>query len=301
MAAALESFGKAHAEAIAFAEQVEGHVEHLATMHMTLELLRETAVGRVVKRISRRREPALATAAAKARELVVQWQQVADAASSKPRAPATAAPAARVAAVQAARSGELDRAAEAAARADARASFGSAELGRAAQGTKKRTAPADTAGEAAGLLGRLASTGNPVRDKAVAILAHALTPADALSPAEAALALEASLFAAYGSGGDSSHGVNGGEAPGAERHGGALANGGGTGGGVEASGDRAQGGGASCSAVYKRRVRLLWGLLAPDSGACLPELRARLLRGEVASEALATVKAEHRIAGRPAL
>ncbi len=46
--------------------QVETCVEHLAAMHMTLELLQETAVGRVVKRVSKRREPALAAAATRA-------------------------------------------------------------------------------------------------------------------------------------------------------------------------------------------------------------------------------------------
>ena len=51
----------------ACAAQVEGHVDHLASMQMTLELLQETSVGRIVKRISKRREPELAAASAKAR------------------------------------------------------------------------------------------------------------------------------------------------------------------------------------------------------------------------------------------
>ena len=48
----------------------------------------------------------------------------------------------------------------------------------------------------------LLRAGDPVRDKATLVLAHALTPPDALLPAEAATALEAALYAAYGPGGD---------------------------------------------------------------------------------------------------
>ena len=48
----------------------------------------------------------------------------------------------------------------------------------------------------------LLRAGDPVRDKATLVLAHALTPTDALLPAEAATALEAALYAAYGPGGD---------------------------------------------------------------------------------------------------
>ena len=135
----------------------------------------------------------------------------------------------------------------------------------------------------------LRAAGDPTRDKCIAILAHALTPADALSPAEAAVRLEAELFAAYGTPGkpaDPCAPMGGGsEAPGAQPlaadrlklgsangDGGANgATGGGGGGGREAGG--------RCGARYKRRARLLWGLLAPDSAACLPELRQRLLRG----------------------
>lgn len=43
------------------------------------------------------------------------------------------------------------------------------------------------------------------------------------------------------------------------------------------AGQGARGGGSA----YKRRVRLVWGLLAPESDAALPELRMRLLRGAV--------------------
>ena len=42
-------------------------MEHLASVQMTLDLLKATSVGRVVRRISKRREPALGVAAAKAR------------------------------------------------------------------------------------------------------------------------------------------------------------------------------------------------------------------------------------------
>ena len=48
----------------------------------------------------------------------------------------------------------------------------------------------------------LPRAGDPVRDKATLVLAHALTPTHALLPAEAAMALEAALYAAYGPGGD---------------------------------------------------------------------------------------------------
>ena len=51
-------------------------MDHLASMHMTLELLQETSVGRVVKRISKRREPELAAASAKARHALGQLLSV---------------------------------------------------------------------------------------------------------------------------------------------------------------------------------------------------------------------------------
>ncbi len=47
--------------------QVDGYVEHLARTEMTLALLSDTGVGRVVQRIAKRREPLLARAAARAR------------------------------------------------------------------------------------------------------------------------------------------------------------------------------------------------------------------------------------------
>lgn len=51
-------------------------------------------------------------------------------------------------------------------------------------------------------------------------------------------------------------------------------------GGAEGAGPAGQGGGGRGSA-YKRRLRLVWGLLAHESDAALPELRMRLLRGAV--------------------
>ena len=51
-------------------------------------------------------------------------------------------------------------------------------------------------------------------------------------------------------------------------------------GGAEGVGPAGQGGGGRGSA-YKRRLRLVWGLLAPESDASLPELRMRVLRGAV--------------------
>ncbi len=136
---------------------------------------------------------------------------------------------------------------------------------------------------------RAARAGDATRDKCVAILAAALTPRDALAPAEAAARLEAALFATYGDGASPAAAPPAADGAGAGGSGGSANGGahparGGSGDGAGGSGGRAGaadggGGGGACGPRYKRRARLLWGLLAADSADCLPELRARVLRG----------------------
>jgi len=131
-----------------------------------------------------------------------------------------------------------------------------------------------------------ARAGDATRDKCVAILAAALTPRDALAPAEAAARLEAALFAAYGDGASpaaAQPAADGAGGSGGSANGGAHPVRAGGDGGAGGSGGRAAaaggGGGGACGPRYKRRARLLWGLLAADSANCLPELRAHVLRG----------------------
>jgi hypothetical protein len=112
---------------------------------------------------------------------------------------------------------------------------------------------------------QLPGAGNAVRDKAVALLAHALTPHDAMPPEEAARRLEAALHARY-----AWRPTQDGE--------GAPAENGDAGGGHAAA--AAAGGcnsGADPGVAYLRRLRVLWDWLLPGSPAECAALRQRFL------------------------
>ena len=97
-----------------------------------------------------------------------------------------------------------------------------------------------------------------MREKAIALLAHALTPPNALPPEEAARRLEAALHERYAQ----------------RQQKGTPAENGAVGGRTAAAGCN----GADPGAAYLRRLRVLWDWLLPGSPVECPHLRQRFLR-----------------------
>ncbi|KAK9903450.1 hypothetical protein WJX75_005983 [Coccomyxa subellipsoidea] len=276
-----KAFGEFHAlqkKQADIAHKVQGYLGHLDSMHFSIQQLRETMVGRSVKKISKwQLESTCRDAAAHAKQLCDVWmketkdRQVAPAENRSKPQPATKAPipAVRVPNQEQKTKSQVLPTTEAKTNVTSLAAAPNAlslRIGQGVAAAPSREPTASTAAPAASkklqearewCLQHLtpAPTGNALRDQGVLILWTALMPHAELPPAEAARKLEAAVHDYYARG----------------------------------NGDNAV---ADPGADYMRRLRVLWSWLSPDSQHAEPQLKRMLLQGEVSAEEVASLNGQ---------
>ncbi|KAK9815627.1 hypothetical protein WJX72_007064 [[Myrmecia] bisecta] len=190
------SYREAQEAATKLADQVDALLEQCGDVEVTLDILKDTGLGRDIARVAKQRQQVsehLAERGAKARSLVDKWRSLtlgggkpskAKSASAEPKAASAAQP-------------STTEPPSGPAADDARPTAGAAGTAVEDQAAVRPASKAAAAATARLTSGDLHSLGDDTRDKGVSILTYALTPPLALTPEEAAKQLEAALFDKY--------------------------------------------------------------------------------------------------------